>query len=95
MGDLTSLGVDEARLAAARDAICRDIDAAQYDGAALIVHRRGVPVLEVVEGYADRANGRELSEDAVFATFSSTGLGRLESTSLPVSFEVTVLSAIV
>ena len=71
MNDSTSLGVNEARLGLVRDAIRRDIDQEIYDGAALIVHRRGVPVLEVIEGYADRARGESLSADAVFSTFSS------------------------
>jgi CubicO group peptidase (beta-lactamase class C family) len=71
VNDSTSLGIDEARLSLVRDAISRDIDQETYDGAALIVHRRGVPVLEVIEGYADRERGVKLSADAVFATFSS------------------------
>ncbi len=68
---LASLGVDEGRLARVREAILRDIEGERYDGAALIIHRRGVPVLEVVEGFADREAGLPLARDAVFATFSS------------------------
>ena len=71
MAELATLGVDGARLARVRDAILRDIEAEQYDGAALIVHRRGVPILEVIEGFADRDGERPLARDAVFATFSS------------------------
>lgn len=71
MKELGSLGMDSARLRKVEEAIAADIAANRYDGAALRVHRRGRLVLDVVQGYAHRGQGKKLSSDAVFVTFSS------------------------
>jgi len=67
---LKDLGFDSSRLARIAARIKQDIEAERYDGAALIAARRGQVVLEVIEGFANRAAGRRLSPDAVFSTMS-------------------------
>ena len=70
-GDLLSeLGFDRDRLARVRAAIVADIDAGRCHGVSMIVARRGHVVLDITAGYADRAAGRSLAPDAVFATMS-------------------------
>ena len=68
--DLEALGFDPARLARVREMALADIDAGRCHGVSLIAARGGRPVLNLVEGYADRAAGRALGADAVFATMS-------------------------
>ena len=65
-----SLGFDAQRLGRVRDAVRADIDAGRCHGVAMRVARRGQVVLDITEGYADRAAGRALGHDAVFATMS-------------------------
>ena len=65
-----SLGFDAQRLGRVRDAVRADIDAGRCHGVAMRVARRGQVVLDITEGYADRAAGRALAHDAVFATMS-------------------------
>ncbi len=61
---------DSERLARIGPAIEEDIHRERYDGAALRVCHRGDEVLREVRGFADRARGRELSDDDVFYTMS-------------------------
>ncbi|HZZ48751.1 MAG TPA: serine hydrolase domain-containing protein [Pseudonocardia sp.] len=65
------VGVDPARLARVADLIDRDIEAGRCDGVSLSVRQSGRTVLEEHRGFADRASGRELADDQVFATMSS------------------------
>lgn len=65
-----ALGFDPARLEAVKRALQADVDALRFDGAALIVARRGVIVLDETIGFADRAAGRRLARDDVFFTMS-------------------------
>lgn len=65
-----SLGFDAQRLGRVRDAVRADIEAGRCHGVAMRVARRGQVVLDITEGYADRAAGRALGHDAVFATMS-------------------------
>ena len=67
---LASLGFDAHRLARVHDTIRADIDAGRCHGVGMRVARHGQVVLDLAEGYADRAAGRALSHDAVFATMS-------------------------
>ncbi|MEX2480903.1 MAG: serine hydrolase domain-containing protein [Gammaproteobacteria bacterium] len=67
---VADLGFDRDRLARVREAICADIDTGRCHGASMIVARHGRVVLDITEGYADRAAGRALDRDAVFATMS-------------------------
>ncbi|MSR15772.1 MAG: class A beta-lactamase-related serine hydrolase [Gammaproteobacteria bacterium] len=67
---LFSLGFDASRLQRVKHRIETDIAADLYDGAALIVARRGEVALRIVTGFADRASGRHLAADAVFVSFS-------------------------
>jgi CubicO group peptidase (beta-lactamase class C family) len=67
---ITQLGFDPRRLGRVRDAVRADIDGGRCHGVAMRVARRGEVVLDVVEGYADRAAGVALGHDAVFATMS-------------------------
>jgi CubicO group peptidase (beta-lactamase class C family) len=64
------LGFDPERLERVLGAIDGDIAAVRYDGAALCVTRRGRVALHEHRGFADRASGRRLTPDAVFATMS-------------------------
>jgi len=68
--NLTELGFDSERLSRVNEAIERDVEAGRCDGVALIVARRGKPVIDITAGYADRKAGRRLGRDAVFATMS-------------------------
>lgn len=69
-GAARELGFDTARLARVRDSILDDIDAGRCHGVSMVVARHGRIVLDVCEGYADKAAGRALDRDAVFATMS-------------------------
>lgn len=68
--ELTNLGFDPDRLARVRERALADIDAGACHGISMMVARGGRPVLNLIEGYADRAAGRALGADAVFATMS-------------------------
>ncbi|MFP2906215.1 serine hydrolase domain-containing protein [Pyxidicoccus sp. 3LFB2] len=63
-------GFDPSRLQRVVEALRNDIQHERYDGAALHVGRRGATVLHAVEGYADRAAKRALTEDMVFVSMS-------------------------
>ncbi len=64
------LGFDAARLQRVREAVVADIEAERCHGVSMIVARHGKVVLDLTEGFADRAAGRALESDAVFATMS-------------------------
>ena len=66
----TRLGFDAERLTRVRAAVLSDIEHGRCHGVVLRVARHGNIVLDVCEGYADRAAGRTLQPDAVFATMS-------------------------
>ena len=68
--ELTGLGFDAERLARVRAAVLSDIDHGRCHGVALSVARHGRIVLNLCEGYADRAAGTKLQPNAVFATMS-------------------------
>lgn len=63
-------GFDPGRLQRVVEALRKDIQAERYDGAALHVGRRGKTVMQAVEGYADRAAKRALTDDTVFVSMS-------------------------
>jgi CubicO group peptidase (beta-lactamase class C family) len=63
-------GFDPARLQRVVEALRGDIQHERYDGAALHVGRRGATVLRAVEGYAERASKRPLTDDTVFVSMS-------------------------
>jgi len=69
-GAASELGFDTARLARVRESVLADIDGGRCHGVSMIVARHGSVVLDVCEGYADKAAGRALERDAVFATMS-------------------------
>lgn len=64
------LGFDSERLTRVRDAVIADIDAERCHGVSMIVARHGKVVLDITEGFADRAAGRALETNSVFATMS-------------------------
>jgi len=64
------LGFDARRLARVRDAVKADIDAGRCHGVRMRVARRGEVILDLTEGYADRAANKPLKPDSVFATMS-------------------------
>ena len=68
--NLRTLGLDPERLARLGARIDADIDAGKYDGAAVHVRRRGQTVYDGVHGYADRDQGRALTPEDVFISFS-------------------------
>ena len=63
-------GFDPERLAHVLRLIDADIDAQRYDGAAISVTRADQVALLAHRGFAERASGRRLAPDAVFATMS-------------------------
>lgn len=65
-----SLGIDAKRIALLPAAIKADIEADKFDGAVVIVARRGEIVLHEAIGYADRAANRSARCDSVFVTMS-------------------------
>jgi len=67
---LHTLGLDPQRLARLGARIDADIEAGRYDGAAVHVRRRGETVYDGVHGYADRDQGRALTPNDVFVSFS-------------------------
>ena len=69
-GELSQLGFDAERLARVRAAILSDIEHGRCHGVALLVARHGNIVLDVCEGYAERAAGTKLQPNAVFSTMS-------------------------
>lgn len=62
--------IDEERLSLLPAAIKSDIDAELFDGAVVLVARRGEVILHEAIGYADRAAGRPMQLDSVFVTLS-------------------------
>jgi CubicO group peptidase (beta-lactamase class C family) len=54
---LTALGFDPDRLARVRAAVVSDIEHGRCHGVAMRVARGGTTVLDLCEGYADRAAG--------------------------------------
>jgi CubicO group peptidase (beta-lactamase class C family) len=68
--ELTELGFDPDRLARVREVVVSDIEHGRYHGVAMRVARGGTTVLDLCEGYADRAAGTPLRPDSVFASMS-------------------------
>jgi CubicO group peptidase (beta-lactamase class C family) len=64
------MGFDPAALRRVEQRIQQDVDAQKYDGARIVVARRGVTVLDLAVGYADRAANRKLASDSVFSVMS-------------------------
>lgn len=64
------LGFDADRLSRLPAAIAADIGAEKFDGAVVLVARRGEVVLHQALGFAERATGRPMKTDSVFVTFS-------------------------
>ena len=67
---LKKSGIDAGRLARVRDAVRSDIDAGLCHGVRLMAARRGEVVLDLCEGYAERAANKPMKPDSVFATMS-------------------------
>ncbi|AWG62970.1 class A beta-lactamase-related serine hydrolase [Mycobacteroides abscessus] len=70
MTSTVSLGIDAERIALLPAAIKADIEADKFDGAVVLVARRGEIVLHEAVGYADRAGNRPAQRDSVFVTMS-------------------------
>jgi CubicO group peptidase (beta-lactamase class C family) len=70
--DAKELGIDRELLGRVAGAVEADVAAERYDGAVLMVARRGQLVLEEAIGFADRAGERRASLDDVFCLFSVT-----------------------
>lgn len=64
------MGFDPAALGRVQERVARDIEASRYDGARILVARRGAVVLDLTIGYADREGGRSMTPDAVFSVMS-------------------------
>jgi CubicO group peptidase (beta-lactamase class C family) len=65
-----AFGFDAPRLDRVRQTIVSDIEKGHCHGVAMRVARRGTTVLDLCEGYADRAAGTRLQPDSVFASMS-------------------------
>lgn len=65
-----SLGIDAERLALLPAAIKSDVAADKFDGAVVLVARRGEIFLHEAIGYADRAANKPARRDSVFITMS-------------------------
>uniref|UniRef100_UPI003C7DF48B serine hydrolase domain-containing protein n=1 Tax=Pseudomonas veronii TaxID=76761 RepID=UPI003C7DF48B len=65
-----SLSIDAKRLALLKTAIHTDIEADRFDGAVVLVARRGTNILHEAFGYADRAATKPVQRDSVFVTMS-------------------------
>lgn len=63
-------GFDPERLKRVADRVAADIEAMRYDGARLLVARRGVPVLDLTVGFAERATARPMGRDSLFSIMS-------------------------
>ncbi|MGR8920577.1 MAG: serine hydrolase domain-containing protein [Gammaproteobacteria bacterium] len=69
-GRLRERGFDPVRLGRVRERILADIDAGNCHGVSMMVARHGDVVLNLTEGFADKAAGKALTPDALFATMS-------------------------
>ncbi len=67
---LLDLGFDPERLTRVGDSIRADIEHGRCHGVSLIVAPRGTKILDITEGYADKAANKALNHDSVFATMS-------------------------
>lgn len=65
-----SPAISEKRLSLLPAAIKSDIDAELFDGAVVVVARRGEVILHEAIGYADRSAARPMQLDSVFVTLS-------------------------
>ena len=65
-------GLDPERLERLTERIEQDVSAELYDGAVVLVARRGEIALNEAVGFADRAAGRKAAPDDVFHLFSIT-----------------------
>src|SRR5512144_455381 len=63
-------GFDAGRLERVGERIAADIGAERYDGARIMVARRGIPALDLTIGFAERATARPLAQDAMFSIMS-------------------------
>lgn len=63
-------GFDAERLKRVGERIAADIGAERYDGARILVARRGIPALDLTIGFAERATSRPLAQDAMFSIMS-------------------------
>jgi CubicO group peptidase (beta-lactamase class C family) len=70
--DVRELGIDSARLGRIAASIEAAVAAEQYDGAVVLVARRGEVALHEAIGFAERASGRPAQIDDVFHLFSIT-----------------------
>ena len=68
--DPKEVGFDPQRLGHLSEVIQRDIDAETYDGCEIAVSRHGKVAYHRWFGYADRAAGRPIEENQVFASMS-------------------------
>lgn len=64
--------IDQARLRRLGERIERDVEAGEYDGAAVAIAHRGEVVLEAAYGFADRATARGAQVDDVYRILSVT-----------------------
>lgn len=70
MASTLLLGIDTKRIALLPTAIKADVEANKFDGAVVLVARRGEIILHEAIGYADRAANKPAQRDSVFITMS-------------------------
>ncbi len=63
-------GVDRQALRRIEERVEADVKASRYDGARVMMARRGVTVLDLTIGYAHRDSGKPMQRDSVFSVMS-------------------------
>jgi len=69
---IDSVGIDSDRIARLKTAVEMDIKRERYDGAVIIVARRGQTVFSDAMGFTERATGRRARMDDFFPIMSLT-----------------------
>ncbi|MBJ7257718.1 MAG: beta-lactamase family protein, partial [Akkermansiaceae bacterium] len=65
-----AMGFDLNKLSKVEQRVKKDIEQSKYDGARILVARRGEKVLDLTIGYAERETKRAMQPDAVFSVMS-------------------------
>ena len=64
------VGFDSARLRRVGERIAADVEGMRYDGARLMVARRGIPVLDLTIGFQEREAAKPMATDSLFSIMS-------------------------
>ena len=64
------VGFDSGRLKRVGERIAADVEAMRYDGARIMVARRGIPVLDLTIGFQERETAKPMATDSLFSIMS-------------------------